>query len=536
MEQHTRELSPARTSTQRAPALPVIFRALAMAGGITLRWIGLGQRSLWFDEGYTAWVVSLPMREIVRMIRVDTAPPLYYLLLHGWTKLFGQSEAALRSMSALMASVAVLVFALIARKILVNSWSRTVAITLFCFSFMQIAYAHEARFYAMMTMMGAIDFYLVLLICRRSSAGRLTGLIIAWTLSLYTNNMMAFYLACLGSGWLILPGERRLRHRVRDLLIVSISSGILFAPWVPAMLAQAIRLRAGFWPARPDGWVLLRAIGVMTGAHEQALPKGDGHWFAPVAALLVGFVGLSFASRRHWRFALALVGFGIAPILLIFAYSHLGSSIFVERAFLASGVALPLLLVLPMEAARSWPAKLLVTAGLFWILWLSAFSLPGRFTGEQTEGWREACDYAAGLAPRHRALTVFAANEGELMYDYYARHGDYSRRSDLIGTPLDFFDLDPPRTLQRVRKDSDVDQLRSMLDNPEVDSVVLISSHIWWGDSRGRTLSLISSRFAEVNEHQFAQIQVYWFAGRKVSPQRRQDAEERRESATDAHR
>src|SRR5271165_5549902 len=91
-------------------AIPAIVSGAAVAGGIALRWSGLGRKSLWLDEGYTAWVVSNPWQQIVRIISVDTAPPLYYLLLRGWTQLFGFSEAALRSMSALMATVALFVF------------------------------------------------------------------------------------------------------------------------------------------------------------------------------------------------------------------------------------------------------------------------------------------------------------------------------------------------------------------------------------------------------------------------------------------
>src|SRR5476651_2139530 len=74
--------------------------AIAVAGGIMLRFANLGRDSLWFDEGYTAWAVSNQLREIVRIVRVDSAPPLYYILLRGWTYLFGFTEPSLRSMSA----------------------------------------------------------------------------------------------------------------------------------------------------------------------------------------------------------------------------------------------------------------------------------------------------------------------------------------------------------------------------------------------------------------------------------------------------
>ena len=190
-------------------ARPILARTilwLAVTSGVVLRCVQLGSASLWFDEGYTAWAVSHPVGEIIRIIKADTAPPLYYILLNGWTHLSGFSESGLRSLSALMASLTLLLFVAIARKMLVTPWAITLAGVLFSFSFMQIAYAHEARFYSMMALLLAADLYGVILLCERCTPIRLAFVAIMWIASLYTNNMMAVYLACLGISWLILPG------------------------------------------------------------------------------------------------------------------------------------------------------------------------------------------------------------------------------------------------------------------------------------------------------------------------------------------
>ncbi len=286
-----------RVGTSAAHLLPMLFSLMSVTAGISLRWIKLGTNSLWFDEGYTAWAISQPIHGIIKVIRLDTAPPLYYILLHGWTCLFGRSEAALRSMSALMASLALLVFVAITQKIFKTPWARAAAVSLFSFSFMQIAYAHEARFYAMLTLLGALDLYLVLLMCQRATALRIVATTLAWSASLYTNNMMAVYLACLAGCWLILPGKQSLSRRLAGIATVSILSAIIFSPWVPTLVHQAIRLKAGFWPAVPDRWALLRTIGVMAGVHEQSLPSGDWHKFIRVDLALLGLALLGCLSR-----------------------------------------------------------------------------------------------------------------------------------------------------------------------------------------------------------------------------------------------
>ncbi len=185
-----------------------------------------------------------------------------------------------------------------------------------------------------------------------------------------------------------------------------------------------------------------------------------------------------------------------------------------ERAFLVSGIAMPVLVVLPLEVVRSRPARIFCMLGILWFGYLSLRSLPGRVCGEQTEQWREACAYAnhaPGRGATSKRLTVCVANEGELLYDYYCRNSDYSPQPDLTGSPIDFFQLDPPRTMQRVREDADLNALQQKVTAGRYDSVVLICSHSWWGDHDQRTLSMLCREFKLVDQNQFKQICVFTF-------------------------
>src|ERR1700683_1496261 len=130
----------------------IVVLVLTLAG-ICLRWIFLGRSSLWFDEGYTAWLVSLPAEHLVRNLRVDTAPPLYYLLLRGLSILVGRDEFVLRSFSAVCASLSLVIFYPLSMRILRDRWAAAVALALFAVSVLQVAYAHDARFYPLMTLL-----------------------------------------------------------------------------------------------------------------------------------------------------------------------------------------------------------------------------------------------------------------------------------------------------------------------------------------------------------------------------------------------
>ena len=66
----------------------------------SLQFWALDAQSLWYDEGFSVWLSEKSLSEIVALTAADIQPPLYYLLLHGWIKLVGKSEFALRFLSA----------------------------------------------------------------------------------------------------------------------------------------------------------------------------------------------------------------------------------------------------------------------------------------------------------------------------------------------------------------------------------------------------------------------------------------------------
>ena len=76
---------------------------LVIAAGLILRfWTRSG---LWLDEALTVDIARLPLSQIPEALKHDGAPPLYYYLLHFWIVLFGQSNAAVRSLSGVIAVV-----------------------------------------------------------------------------------------------------------------------------------------------------------------------------------------------------------------------------------------------------------------------------------------------------------------------------------------------------------------------------------------------------------------------------------------------
>ena len=104
------ELPKPRRSPPRAAVInwQTAVVAAVVAVGVALRFFA--RSDLWLDEALTVNVARLPLARLPEALRHDGAPPLYYVLLHVWMRLFGTGDAAVRSLSSICA-VASLPFA-----------------------------------------------------------------------------------------------------------------------------------------------------------------------------------------------------------------------------------------------------------------------------------------------------------------------------------------------------------------------------------------------------------------------------------------
>jgi len=62
--------------------------------GFLLRVFRLGDQSIWYDEGVSLYLAQQTPGQIIRHTAGDIHPPLYYLVLHVWTSVVGDSEFA----------------------------------------------------------------------------------------------------------------------------------------------------------------------------------------------------------------------------------------------------------------------------------------------------------------------------------------------------------------------------------------------------------------------------------------------------------
>lgn len=232
----------AATSTRRHPlAKPGVQAGAFAALGLLVMLIGLGRPSLWTDEAATAAAATKPLDALWHMLhRLDLVHGFYYLLMHPWVAVWGQSEFALRLPSALaFAGTVGLSFALMRRLAGVRAAVVTAVFVLVLPSITRLGL--EARGFALASLLVMLSMDALLRVAASAGRARL-GWWVVYTLA--SVGMVAFEvytLMVLPAHLLLVIGQARatqvpVRRLVRGWVLA-------VAPVVVAALGYVVLLR-----------------------------------------------------------------------------------------------------------------------------------------------------------------------------------------------------------------------------------------------------------------------------------------------------
>jgi mannosyltransferase len=415
----------------RSDSLVILFVGFALGAAVFLRWSGIASQSLWMDEGYTLWISRFSPKDIWHVLQFDTSTPLYYILIHYWTKCFGESDFSLRALSAVFGTVSFPLFYLLARKILADKIAVILAMFLYALSFFQIWYAQEARCYALLVFLCLVSIYCLLLFLEHRTTSALCGLVVSLTASLYTHNMALFYLPAIALMWLIYPAERAMRARVMDLSLVFAIVFLLYIPWVPTLRAQWQAVHAEFWLPAPAARNLLESLCVFSGFDTSTFQsifrerfhavRLFGFWtWAPAVLMIFVFCALGslYATRSADRRKLtALLLYSLTPVVLVFVDSRISTPIYIDRVFLGSCVLLPMVFCAPVAFHVGTRKKVFQMTGFVVVVW-SVVSAFGYLRRQRKEDWKGVTEYLLKRSARPQLLVV-VPDMGQVLIQHY---------------------------------------------------------------------------------------------------------------------
>jgi uncharacterized membrane protein len=124
-----------------------------------LRFYQISGQSLWSDEGNSVALIGRGFIEIAQRTAFDIHPPFYYLVLKIWTSIFGTSELALRSLSAVL-GVGVVYLVWLLGKRFFNKQAGLIAAFIAAIAPLQVYYSQEARMYMLLAFLGCLTVLL----------------------------------------------------------------------------------------------------------------------------------------------------------------------------------------------------------------------------------------------------------------------------------------------------------------------------------------------------------------------------------------
>ncbi|MGJ3239819.1 MAG: glycosyltransferase family 39 protein [Anaerolineae bacterium] len=233
----------------------LLMLALILFGAFT-RLIYLDAQSIWADESFTYIVTQSDT--FWQTVASDVHPPIYFMLITGWTWLAGTSEFSLRLPSVLASVLAMATLVGLTRECLRHRPHQQggvlvlIALLLFALSDLEVMVAQEARSYTLHGVWVTLSVWMYLRWIRLGRWQDALAFVVSTLAIILTHYIGVFTPIALGAHALLTLRGRR-RWQTIGLLVLS---ALIFLPWLWfVVIAQQIGKFAGdVVPAYNSDW------------------------------------------------------------------------------------------------------------------------------------------------------------------------------------------------------------------------------------------------------------------------------------------
>lgn len=384
------------------------FLAFLLLAAAVLRFWHLGERGLWYDEGFSWGVANLPWGEFFHNLTTRAADmSLYYLLLKLWKNL-GDSEFAMRALSAVFSVATVPVIGALGREL----YSRKVGVlatAFFSVHVFVIRYAQENRSYALVGLLAALGWLQLVRAVREPSAKNWLLFSLISIASVYAHFIAGLNIVAQVATLLFLR-----RDQVPWRLVLR-SAGVFVIGIVPALLYTFENQRVLVWIKPVTTASFLVFLDDIAGEPNKRIQVAlFGVMFAILVWILLSKIYRDGRSGEAWAYSIPVVGFAF-PVLLLVLVS-LRQPVFVPRYLLFSVV--PLLLGVAQCCARLRPVPGVILSVILLLLLLRP--LPRFYAEQSTQDFRGAIGHIRLHEQPGDALMVWEPM-GRATVDYYGR-------------------------------------------------------------------------------------------------------------------
>lgn len=309
----------ARVAPDHGRSWPWLYPVASAAAMSLVAGVGLVRlrEGYWNDEGISVGIASQPLSRIPALLRLDSAPPGYYLILHVWMAVFGRTPAATHLLSLVAAVAAVATIGWSARR-LCGDRVAVVAVLMAGVDPFLWWYGTETRMYSLVVLVTTAAGTLYLDALKRGGWGRSTASVLCASAATYLHDWAWFVVAAL----VVIGIAQVVRGREsRPAFVICFGLGcvVLYLPWFPSLMFQVSHTGAP-WASGP------RVAELISGPFQAI---AGGAW--GLVAFLVGAAALTGIVYGDWQ---GHAGSVAAVVVVATSVSWVGadwSSAWVER-------------------------------------------------------------------------------------------------------------------------------------------------------------------------------------------------------------
>lgn len=439
-----------------------LFVAVISLAGFLLRCVNTDYASFNADELYSMLSVhpGNSWYEILYMQRTYQ-PPAYFMLLWGWTELFGYTEFSARFLSVLGGTFAIVLSALFGKKIQGNRLGLFLAF-LVAFNPMQIAYSIEARFYIFTYCVAVMALWLHWhLLWNRSSTYFIFIILAGINAALcYFHQFGIFFVFGLFLHDLWVARKEGDKNYLVKKLGVYVLAALCYAPWFFWGILQGLAT-TNFWLKEINIWQYF----TFSLSYSTA-----------INLLLCGFIGyyLLRMSDKNVRFGSLFLVIVFTVVAIPLLYSFIRIPILVDRYSMVMTPAIYVMLGLALidvyDRIKLFQLRLVGSIALLFAFSYAGFNLsvvdrenrlhkqPWREMGawlKKQPDLKEANVYANGILLKNRFTIDFYIEPDKKAIPLYTINLGKDRKMYLVESSY-VWSIDP-ELLKKVKKDYVVD-------------------------------------------------------------------------------
>jgi 4-amino-4-deoxy-L-arabinose transferase-like glycosyltransferase len=318
--------------------LAAIVLVLLLAAA--LRTVNLGGHTLWYDETFAVLFAEAGPEAMLEGTLAqgdgDSAaeehPPLYYFALAPWIAVSGRAALPVRMLSALAGLLTVAVLYRLAADLFGRGAGLAAAFMAACAPF-HVQYSQEARMYALMALWLTLATWCFVRALGKNSRRWWAAFAVFAALSMYTQQLSAFYLLAIA----LYPVVLRRWDVVRRVAMAGAGALLLYLPWLLQLPSQLGKLE-NFWLERPGAAQIVQTL---FGLAVPLIDLPSGVYIGGLMASLLLIALLALHARRAWKRVGESLGLAlwlaVAPVVLMFAAGQV-APVYLLRALLPSAL------------------------------------------------------------------------------------------------------------------------------------------------------------------------------------------------------